>query len=367
MIESSNTQEPVESTAVETASPTEKAQETPTLETSTPTAPEDTSLRAAMEKKAQEIKASAPDAATAIAPATVPGATPPAYQANYKYKAFGKERELPEQFRSLIKDEATEKQVKEVFTRADAFDDMKSRVENSSKEFQGLLQTHQTLDKDVKRVMNFRNQGDYDNFFAALKISDNDVFNWVQNKLAAMKDPTQLQQYNQQVQQRADLLQQQESYTNLQQNYNTQAVQARTMQLDMVLSRPDVTSTATAWDSKVGQIGAFRNLVIQEAANHWYMSGQKTDLSVEQAVDQVLKKFGKFVETQPQASSNGHSPAATAGAPQAPTAPVAPQAKPVIPNIQGKGATPVKRVPKSLDELRQRGKELRKIEEIPNF
>lgn len=371
MIESSNTQEAVEPTVTAPEAP---VVDTPAVETKpditpTPDAPAaDLSMREAMEKKAKDaadkVGAKPPDAP--VVPGTPAPGTPAAYQANYKYKAFGKEKELPEAFRSLIKDDKSEKEVKEVFTRADAFDDMKSQRENIQKEFQSVLGTHQALDKDVRRVMNFKNTGDFDNFFASLKISDKEVFDWAQAKLAAMKDPAQLQQYQSAAQQRASLLDQQESYTNLQQSYSNQAVQARTMQLDMTLGRPDVSSMASAWDSKVGQIGAFRNLVIQEAANAYFMSGQKTDMSVEEAVDSVMKKFGKFVEASPQAipSAVPLAPGAPA-APQAP--PVIPAAKPVIPNIQGKGASPVKKVPKSLDELRARGKELRKIEEIPNY
>lgn len=370
MIETSNSQDPVESTATETANPVETTPDAAAATaTPTETPEENLSLKEAILKKGKEAKpAIAEEPAAAVVPvegAPAVAATPAAYQANFKYKAFGKEKELPEAFRSIVKDEASEKQVKEVFTRADAFDDMKSRFETRDKDFQSVLNEYNGLDKDVKRIMKFRNNGDYDNFFAGLKIPDQAIFNWAQSKIQAMQNGT-LDQYEQQSQQRASLISQQDQYTDLQQSYSNQAVQARTMQLDMTLGRPDVSGLATAWDSKVGQIGAFRDLVIQEAANAHFLSGGKMDMSVEQAVDHVMKKFGKFVEAAPQVVPSTVQAQAATAVPQAP-APVAPQAKPVIPNVSGRGASPVKQVPKSLDELRKKSRELRKIEEIPNF
>lgn len=347
MIETSNSQEPVESTAVETASPTETTQETKTPET--PAA--EPTLREQMEAKAKE--AAAKPAAATTAPGVVPAGTPatPAYQPNFKYKAFGKEKDLPEAFRSLIKDPETEKSVKDVFTRADAFDDMKSRHDNTSKEFQNVLQTHQALDKDVKRVMGFRNNGDFDNFFAALKISDNDIFNWAQQKLNAMKDPAQLQQYQSAAQQRAAMIEQQDNFTNLQQSYSNQAVQARTMQLDMALNRPEVSRYVQAWDSANQTPGAFRNFVAEEARRIWHESraaGKPRDVSPEEAIQSVIQRFGRFLNVGD-----------TAGQPsQAVQQPSNRQAPPVIPMIAGQAASPIKKVPKNLDDIRKLAKEM---------
>jgi len=42
------------------------------------------------------------------------------------------------------------------------------------------------------------------------------------------------------------------------------------------------------------------------------------------------------------------------------------QAKPVIPNVSGKGAAPIKKVPKSIDDLKRMGKELTALENQNN-
>lgn len=378
-METSNSPNPAESTAVETASPTETLQ---VNDTANPlaAAPEpakpvslkdaimsrkekgspDVSITVEDEKSKDPEKPADPAAPVVVDPAAAAAA--PKYEPNFKYKAFGKEKEIPETFRSIIKDADSEKQVREVFTRAEAFDDMKGRYENVSNQHQQTLNNFTALDRDVKRVMGFRNKGDLDNFFASIRLSDAEIIHHLQNKASYMGDPAQKQQYQQQVDQRAQMLTQQEQYENLQQSYSTQAVQARAMQLDMVLSRPDVSGVASAWDSKSGEIGSFRDLVIQEATSLSIL--HKQDISAEQAVNIVLQKFGKLVQ-QPAPQAPVVAPQAPAptpeAAPQAPAQPVV-VAKPVIPIMNGKGTSPVKQVPKSLDDLKRMGKEAARAE-----
>jgi hypothetical protein len=372
-MDSSNNPNPVESAAPETASPVENSQVNDNSKNIMPSEVEKpVSLKDAILSRKKEgsgdpeITPEAP-AAKADAPAApvVPAAVPeaPKYEANYKFKAFGKEKEIPEAFRSIIKDPESERQVREVFTRAEAFDDMKGRYENTQRESQQILSNFAALDKDVKRVMGYRNKGDLDNFFASIKLTDQDIIQHLQNKAQYMQDPNLKAQYDQQVQHRAELLNTQEQYESLQQNYSNQAVQTRTMQLDHVLSRPDVQSTASAWDEKMGEAGAFRNLVIQEAASYYHTT--KQDLPADAAVQLALQKFGKLVQQGlvPQAPV---PVTPTAPASQTPGQPVV-VAKPVIPTLNGKGTSPVKQAPKSLADLRRMGKEAAAAEATDNY
>jgi hypothetical protein len=276
----------------------------------------------------------------------------PDFQPNWKYKAFGKEKEIDEMWRPLIKDADSEKKVKDVFTRADAFEDMKSRYEGTSNEFQGLLSEYQALDKDVKKVMTFRNNRDFDNFFQSLRISDQEVFDWVKKKIDLHEQsPDAVKAAQMQAQERQRIYEMSQENESLQQRYQTQAVQARNMQLDMVLSRQDVSSAASRFDEKSGRIGAFRDLVIDEARNYYFATGGDNggkDLSAEEATQMVMQKFGKLLEG-PQAPAE--APPIAAPTPQV-------QAKPVIPAINGRGTSPVKKAPKSLDDLKNLYKEI---------
>lgn len=384
-MESSNTPDITADVTIEAASPVESSAPEITRDSQSdvmPSAPPEKELSlkdkilAQKEKNKQPAEAASPDdeivpEKTETPPAVVPaeGQAPapatPQFQPNYKFKAFGKEKEIPEMFRSVIKDENSERQVREVFTRAEAFDDMKARFEHSSREGQHVLNEFTALDRDVRRVTGFLAKGDIDNFLKSVRLSDNDLIKYLQTKAQYMQDPQLSQQYQNQVQQREELYNRNEQYQNLQTSYSNQAVQARTMQLDNILSRQDVSSVASQWDTQTGEIGAFRNLVIGEAASYYAL--HKQDLSAEQAVNVALQKFGRLIpKASPQAVAPGQAaPAAMnpqAPAPQAPQAPVVVAPKPAIPTLQGKGTSPVKQVPKSLDDLKRMGKEIARAE-----
>lgn len=274
---------------------------------------------------------------------------PPAFQPNWKFKASNKEYEVDEWLRGVIKDADTEKKAKDMLTRAYAFDDYKSRNEQMGQSYSQLLNDHKSLDKDVSRVMGFRNQGDYDNFFAALKIPKEDIYTWVKQQLELdAATPEQRRAYDTIMSERQRAADYQNENTQVQEMYQQAALQARQIQLDMALMKPDVSQKASAWDEKVGKAGSFRDTVISEAK--LVAMATQQDLSAEEAVNLVLQKYGKFLEA-------GAS-AAVVPEPQAPTPVQNVVVKPVIPTIAGKGTSPVNKKPKSIDDLRAMGKDL---------
>lgn len=381
-IETSQTQDPVDVTGTEAASSVEHVNETrdnnandATPEANAPTEAEETlaeKMKAAAAKKGGDKGVDVPAEGKEEKPGDKPQDAvkdvvqnePPKYEPNFKYKAFGKEKELDPFFRDLVKDPESERKVKEVFTRADAFDDMKGRYEAASIEGQKTLQQFTALDRDVRRVTSFLNSGDTDNFFRALNIPDSMLLEHLQRKAEIQQlSPDQQRAYNQGIDARAQNLYAQETYEQLKQNYATQQVEYRQMQLDSVLLRPEVNSAASAWDQKMG-LGAFRNLVIEEGANVVHATGQ--DLPAEMVVQRVLQKYGKLLQSEapqpaPQNSQPQASPQPQPSAPQAPQTVVV-QGKPVIPNVNGRGTSPVKQAPKSLDELRKLGAQARMAE-----
>lgn len=372
-IETSNSQDPVAPTGDDAASTSQTVEQSQDNDATHATPKPDNhvereqTLAEKIHSRAEKIKAKEGEEQKAQIEKKVDqpvehGEQPPKFEPNYKYKAFGKEKELDPFFRDLIKDAQSEKKVKDVFTRADAFDDMKQRYEGVSQEFQNMARDHQDLDRDVKRVMHFRNAKDFDNFFAMLHISKDDVFGWAAKQLELEKmGPEHQQQYQQGVQARAENLYNQQNYATIQQQMADQRAQLVQMQLDQTLGRSEFTSAASAWDQKMGP-GEFRRLVISEAANNTHATGQVW--SPEQAVQHVMMKFGRLLDQpQPQASAqafNGHAPQPQMGS--HPQQPVMVQGRPVIPNVKGQGTSPIKQAPKSLDQLREMSKALQRQE-----
>jgi len=275
-----------------------------------------------------------------------------AYKADFKYKAALQEKEVEEFWRPLMKDAGSEKRVKEALTKLDGFDAVKESRESVVQQYESLNSDYQEQTQLVNRVTGAVQRKDLSSAFRQLGVTEQDVYNWTHQQLQMMElPPDQRQALQAAEEQRHQQFETEEKMSKLQSMYEDQAVQARTMQLDHSLSRPEIQNAAQSWDNLTGQPGAFRDLIIQEAQTAYYQNQE--DLSAEQAVQRVMQKFGKVV------NQNAMSQQAV---PQAHTqqahVPHVPQAKPVIPNITGKGTTPIKKVPRSLDDLKKMAKEL---------
>ena len=309
--------------------------------------------------KTSDVAANAVEksSASAIAPAGaaiaagIPGEAPiidgkPAYIPNFKYKAALQEKELDPFFHSLVKDADSEKKVKDLFTKVDAFDFVKGRKEQIEQQHGQLQGDFEFLNQTVNNVIKARDSGDLKSVFRQLNITKESLFKYVQQELQVMEmPPEQQQQYAQFEQAQMQKMNLEQQVQGLQKQYEHQAVQARAMQLDVALSRPEVANFATAWDAN-GEPGSFKSFVIEEAKKVFYDTRQ--DLSPEEAIGLVMKRFGKFLNTGD----------AVMPPPQAVPQTMSQQAKPVIPNITGKAASPIKKVPRSLDDLKKLAKEM---------
>jgi len=276
------------------------------------------------------------------------------YEANHKFTAFGKEHEVPDFLKGAIINPETEAQVKEILERSYAIDGFKEKLGKSREDYETVMQAHTQLDGNVNRILGFAERGDYDNFFNELGIGEEALQKWMLQKLSLNEDPMAKQMYEQQVNERAKLHQLEEQNQFLSQQSESHAVQARTMQLDSLLSRSDVASVAAQVDQKMGELGSFKRLVVEEGQKAWAM--EQKDLSVEEAAQRVLSTYGKFIGEQ-QASPVVPAEATVQAPGQEPQV-QAPAAKPVIPTVAAGQQTAVKPVVKNLDDLRAKYREI---------
>lgn len=286
---------------------------------------------------------------TEAAQPSVDGQAPvvPSWQPNYKFKAFGKEHEIGPEFRNFIKDADTEKAFRKLHEKAYALEPLQADRDRFRTELETFKSSNEPTLRAVNQLNKLLTNKDYDNFFSGLGIKDEEIFNWVSKKLDIMNmPPDQKAQFEQQQQLRMEKYQLEHAHQEMQQQYQQQAVQARTMQLDSVLSRPDVGSYAQQWDSKTGEIGSFRSLIVEEARAEFAKNGH--DMSAEEAVNHVIKKFGKIVG-QPQAIDGGSAQPGIQASPQFGQQ----QKPPIIPHVAGRGTSPIKKVPKSLDDIKK--------------
>lgn len=279
----------------------------------------------------------------------IEGAQPPQYTPNFRYKAALQEKELDEFWRPLIKDKDSESKVKEVFQKIDAFDFMKQKRSEIEDKYNSLHGDFQNQNQTVSRFNDSVKGNDLSSAFRIAGISREQVFKWAQKEIQMMELPPEQRQAFEEAQALKDKnygFEQQVAH--LQSMYEEQAVQARTMQLDTALNRPTVQQFAEKWDSN-SEPGAFRQFVVDEAKKIYHESGR--DITADQAVGLVMQRFGKFLNV-----GDATVPPSQAGV-QA-----SQNAKPTIPNITGKAASPIKQVPKSLDDLKKIAKKVREAE-----
>jgi hypothetical protein len=275
----------------------------------------------------------------------------PAYQPNFKFKAFGKEHEIEDTFRGLIKDKETEEKIRKFHEKAYAME----QFQQESKKYKSELETfRQQADPNLKAMNHFNNllkNKDWDNFFGGLKIPKEEIYNWVEKQLSLQAmPPEQRAEFERQAQVRQQNYAYEQELSQTQQQYQQLATETRSMQLDNLMARGDVSKQAEAVDQAYGQIGAFRNLVIEEAVNHYHRTGE--DLPADQAVQMTIQKYSRFLQTQNQGVVSTQQQV-QAGASQG----TSQGQVPIIPHVGGSARSPIKKQPRSLDDLKALAKQ----------
>jgi len=308
-----------------------------------------------LESTPNQFKGTADANPGAADPAKPVIAATPAYVPNFKYKAAQQEKELDPFFHPLIKDADSEKKVKGIFSKADAFDYIKERYDIRDKEFNSLQTDYQAQSAVVQRVNEARAKGDLDTVFRNVGLNDHQIIQWAAKRVDYLQmlqqlPPEQRDALQQQEQAQIQNQTYQEQMSQMQNDLQTQKVQNRTIMLEQTLLRPEVSQAASFWDNKMGTPGAFKDMVIEEAQKEFYMN--KVDLTPEQAVQRVMARFGKFIDVQ---NAGSQDPSANQFQPQAPQMP---QQKPVIPAIPGSSKTPIRKQIRTIADIKARQKEL---------
>lgn len=278
---------------------------------------------------------------------------PPAYAPNFKFKysKFGEnspvEAEFDEKVKALVKDAETEKVIRDLYEKGFGIEHMykprheKMKTELSTyqeaynKQFMPLVQELRELSQaiatdDINTVcqkLNVPKEKLYKMVADDLKYQDmtpeqrSEVDRFRDSQRKAARGDSTVSQYQGQL--------------------ARQSVQIRTLELDMALSNPDIAKMAQAVDSKRGA-GTFRNQIIREGILHAAQTQQ--DLPVGEALKRVVQFFGPEAEA---------APTQAAAAP----ATAAPAKKPVLPSFSGRSGSPTRKVPSSLEDLKQMAKE----------
>lgn len=265
------------------------------------------------------------------------------YTPNYKVKSYDKEYEIDDWAKSFIKDQEIEKKFKKLYEKAYGYD-FKSQMHDQLKgDYEKVRTEYEQTHKALSMLGDFVKDNDFDSFFDGLNIPKNKVLEYALELVRREQmspDQRQAWEANQQARHAAKYYQAQNEQ--LLANQQAFAVQQRTFELDMALQQPEAMAVANAYNTGMGTPEAFKEYVIQ-IGQAYAARGQ--DIPAQHAVSEAVKHLRAI---------NPGIVQHTSGASQV----VAPSQKPVIPNIQGRGTSPVKSTVKSLDDLRKRAKEM---------
>lgn len=284
---------------------------------------------------------------------------PEAFTPNFKYKAFRKEHEIPELFRSLIKDKKSEEEVHKLFSRAAYMDETKPKLEQIEQERAEVQQQNSIMRAeigDAKRLytkaIQTGNLLHLDHFFNKLEIPEEVVLQYALTKAKLRQLPPEQQHAalsQVSAEKQADDLHQASSQTANQ--LRSQAIQIKNILVDQRINSADLKPLVEQFDERVGKAGAFREAVFREGLLEWHSSGQKVDLPPEEAVKRVLKNYG--IAPSEGGTQTPNPAAQTQGKPPASTQAPVTRTTRTIPNVQGKAGSPLKTGPDSLDDLKK--------------
>lgn len=272
-----------------------------------------------------------------------PVETAPTYTPDFKVISYDKEFEIPEDFRSFIKDAESEKKAKEIFGKYYSFDTLKERNAKLRESFTETDTKFKSIVDEVKDLYNFIDKQDFDNVLSKLKIDEKSLMEWMYKKLSLNdlpKDQQELYNKNREYQQQLYQLEKEKLAREQQlQEFQTMEQQQKINQvhqtLDNLISAQNVADIAKNFDLRVGQPGAFKQEVIYRADMHEKMTGESW--SPEEAVQQTLKIHA--FNAQPKAETKQFNKGAV-------------EQKPTLPNIAGPATSPASQKIKTLDDLK---------------
>jgi hypothetical protein len=237
--------------------------------------------------------------------APVTGEAQPQYTPNFEFKVYDKVHQFPEWARPVIKDKATEEQIRDVFSRAYGLDGLKGKYEKSKEQltrYADVEKNYNNQTGQLKQLLALR-ETDMGAFLQAVGLDDDKLAQHYQAILRAKEDPTFAAQYNagleakrkhlqvtqeqEEMRSQMDSLRQEKEQILLERHVNT---------FESTYNNPQVSSFAQAFDAKAGKEGAFKDEAM-ELGNFIFMKEQR-NASPTEVFSMLMQKYSAFVQPQ---------------------------------------------------------------------
>lgn len=275
---------------------------------------------------------------------------PPAYQPKFIYKVLREEKEIPEKFRGLVTDEASEKEIRDLFEKSEGLDLVKSHRDQLQSTIEEFSKDYLPFIQNANAALELKEKGDLRGFFEKVGLSDEQIFRYTKAQLDLRKDPAVFQASERARNESIRVQELEFRNAQLMSNFNEMAVRQRTFELENSLSRPEIREAVGDFDRRFGSPGAFRNECIRVAQA---AAAQGKDPSAEEVTDFVYSNFKKLTGWAPGQNTQTPQAVASSSGPR-----TVPRDKKTLPNISGVASSPAKRTFKTLDDIKAYAKEL---------
>jgi hypothetical protein len=286
------------------------------------------------------------EAVAAANPETPGEKAPEQFVADYKYRADGKDLEVPDYLRPLIKDKASQDQVVNLLKKHDAFDTVSQRRDQFRTERDQERAEKQKYVTAIDTMRNTYQRGDIDGFLKMCEISEDKMLQWATEKAKyLMGDENYRRTVDQQNQLRQNAWKNESQATDYQSKFQEMEARQLHTEFNYEMMKPEVSSFVASFDKQFGN-GAFVNEV-KNRGELAYLREQKT-IAPSEVIQGIMKQFSAIAQVPQPAPA-----AAPSGAPAAKVI-VKPAAKvPTIPTVKGSQASPTKEGFTSLDQIRK--------------
>jgi len=268
------------------------------------------------------------------------------YQPDFSYKVYGEDREIPEEFRTLIKDKESEDRIRTILSKADGLDGMKPRHEKIVSERDEL---RNSLDQTYTKLRDYEENRERDEYYRkndlglflkSKDISEDEILDHAARILDARDSVSVKNQMSERQSMIAQNFDANRQVSSLESQANNLAFQQHNFLMDQALADPQVNEFVKAYDTKMGKEGAFREKV--EMHGDYLFRTQNRYLVPGEVVKQVHQELSQiFVPATSQQQ----------GYQQQTTAPT--QRPKTLPNLGSSGTvSAVRKRPGSVDELR---------------
>jgi len=265
-------------------------------------------------------------------------AAEPAPWDNFSYQVRDESKEFDEFVKPFITDEKTYKHFQDLYTSRDGLQLAKTERDEVQQKYDNLDQSLNTLNQFVQKR-------DAASFIRELGLPKQMFVDFAINELKYQEmSPEEKSRIDAQNHADQQVYQLQQQNNQLQQQYQTQAQQQKAFELDHGLNAQDILPLVNQYDAQVGRPGAFREFAIERGIYNSQINNR--DMSANEAISETIAMLGLKAAGAPPQHTNTHAGAQG-------QQPVVQDPKPVIPNLKGRGTSPVKKIPTSIDDLRQ--------------